>query len=171
MADPSFPLSGSLRKEYDTAGADAALRVENPLARLSGQDAAGDGVSVWTGAAKPFGFLRAEESGTRLSPPAASSLVLPAWNAVRLVPLDAVSTGGGGTFDLRWRRHCLEHLPPYLERGLPALDPSCRRCQALAKWEDPHVRERARGWIATNSWRCTAAPPGGGPGGGSRHAH
>ncbi len=171
MKDPAFPLAGTLRKEYDTVGADAAMRVEGSLARISRQDPAGDGVSVWTGAAKPFGFLRAEESGAKLSPPAASSLVLPAWNAVRLVPLDAVNPGGGGTFDLRWRRHCLEHLPPYLERGVPALDPTCRRCQALARWENPELRERARGWIETNSWRCTTSPPGNSPGGGSAHAH
>ena len=26
-------------------------------------------------------------------------------------------------------------------------------------------------WLAQNTWKCTVAPPGGGPGGGSRHAH
>lgn len=168
MKDPSFPVEGELRPEYDYAGADAALRVELPVPRLS-DPAAEPGALVWTGAAKPFGKL-AGEDGADL-PPTAVPLVLPVFPQVRLVPLDAVWMPSGGAFDLAWRRHCVEHLPRYLERGPAALAAGCRHCRALERWEDAAFRRAGSRWLSTNSWKCTVAPPGGGPGGGSRHAH
>ncbi len=42
---------------------------------------------------------------------------------------------------------------------------------ALARWEIPAFRESGERWLATNSWKCTVSSPGGGRGGGSRHAH
>lgn len=175
MKDPSMPLAGELREEYDYAGADAAMRVENPFARLGGLDGgAGEGGSaaesmLWIGAAKPFGCLELE--GRRV-PPTSCALVLPVFREVRLVPLDATAAGAGGSFDLRWRRHCTDHLPRYLERGPIALEPGCSYCAALARWEFPELRRAGADWLARNAWKCTVSPPGpGGPGGGSRHAH
>ena len=168
MRDPSFPIRGELRPEYDYAGADAALRVETPIGRLSEPKAA-PGTLVWTGAAKPFGKLE-DENGDPV-PPTAVPLVLPVFPQVRLVPLDAVAMPSGGAFDLAWRRHCREHLPGYLERGTSALVAGCRYCRALDRWEDPAFRRAGSRWLSTNSWKCTVSPPGGGPGGGSRHAH
>ena len=168
MRDPAFPIEGALKPEYDYAGADAAMRVENPVRRLTAPDAE-DGALVWTGAAKPFGSLEAD--GGAAEPPTAVPLVLPAFPHVRLVPLDTVSMPSGGAFDLAWRRHCREHLPVYLERGPAALAAGCRHCRALRLWEDPALRRAGSRWLATNGWKCTVAPPGGGPGGGSRHAH
>ncbi len=169
MRDPSFPVEGELRPEYDYAGADAAMRVENPIRRVTDPDAA-EGALVWTGAAKPFGRLETEGGGAE--PPTAVPLVLPVFSQVRLVPLDAVSMQSGGAFDLAWRRHCREHLPPYLERGTSALVAGCRYCRALERWESPSLRLAGSRWLATNSWKCTVSPSGsGGPGGGSRHAH
>ena len=168
MRDPAFPVEGELRPEYDYAGADAALRVENPIRRLTAPEAE-PGALVWTGAAKPFGKLETEDGAAE--PPTAVPLVLPVFTQVRLVPLDAVSMPSGGAFDLGWRRHCREHLPPYLERGPSALVPGCRYCEALDRWEEPDLRRAASRWLSTNSWKCTVSPPGGGPGGGTRHAH
>ena len=168
MRDPSFPVVGDLRPEYDYAGADAAMRVENPVDRLTSPES-GATPMVWTAAAKPFGYLRAETGG-RL-PPTATPLVLPAFREVRLIPLDASSAPAGGAFDLAWRRHCAEHLPLYVARGPSVLSGSCRHCAALARWEIPAFRERGVRWLSTNAWKCTISPHGGGPGGGSRHAH
>ena len=168
MRDPSFTIEGKLKPEYDYAGADAAMRVENPVRRLTAPEADA-GTLVWTGAAKPFGKL--EDEGGGAEPPTAVPLVLPVFEQVRLVPLDAVEMQSGGAFDLAWRRHCREHLPPYLERGTSALVAGCRYCRALDRWEVPSFRLSGSRWLATNSWKCTVSPPGGGPGGGSRHAH
>ena len=169
MRDPSFPIEGRLRPEYDYAGADAAMRVENPIRRVTDPDAA-EGALVWTGAAKPFGRLEGEDGAA--SAPTAVPLVLPVFSQVRLVPLDAVAMQSGGAFDLAWRRHCREHLPAYAQRGPAALAGGCRYCRALQQWEDPALRRAGSRWLATNSWKCTTSPPGGGgPGGGSRHAH
>lgn len=167
MKDPSMPLEGELRAEYDYAGADAAMRVENPFARLADGGDAGESM-VWIGAAKPFGHL--EVDGRRV-PPTACALVLPVFHDVRLVPLDATAAGAGGSFDLRWRKHCTDHLPRYLSRGLSGLEPGCSCCAALARWEIPELREAGVRWLATNAWKCTTSPPGGSRGGGSRHAH
>lgn len=170
MKDPAMPLEGELREEYDYAGADAAMRVENPFARLgdTGGDGAAAGPMLWIGAAKPFGCLEIEG---RRAPPTVSPVVLPVFRDVRLIPLDASSAPAGGSFDLRWRRHRTDHLPRYLERGVSALEPGCSWCAALARWEIPAFRQSGERWLATNSWKCTVSPPGGSPGGGSRHAH
>ena len=170
MKDPSMPLEGELRPEYDYAGADAAMRVENPFARLGALGEGGDasGPMLWIGAAKPFGCLEIEG---RRAPPTVSPVVLPVFRDVRLIPLDASSAPAGGSFDLRWRRHRTDHLPRYLSRGPAAGEPGCAWCAALARWEIPAFREGGERWLATNSWKCTVAPPGGGRGGGSRHAH
>lgn len=170
MKDPSMPLDGELRPEFDYAGADAAMRVENPFARLGGSGASGaaEGPMLWIGAAKPFGAL---DLDGRRAPPTASPVVLPVFREVRLIPLDASSAPAGGSFDLRWRRHCADHLPRYLERGVAALEPGCPRCAALARWEDPELRAAGVRWLADNAWKCTVSEPGGSRGGGSRHAH
>ena len=170
MKDPSMPLEGELRPEYDYAGADAAMRVENPFARLGALGEGGDasGPMLWIGAAKPFGCLEIEG---RRAPPTVSPVVLPVFRDVQLIPLDASSAPAGGSFDLRWRRHRTDHLPRYLSRGPAAGEPGCAWCAALARWEIPAFREGGERWLATNSWKCTVASPGGGRGGGSRHAH
>ena len=170
MKDPSMPLEGELREEYDYAGADAAMRVENPFARLGALGEGGDasGPMLWIGAAKPFGCLEIEG---RRAPPTVSPVVLPVFRDVRLIPLDASSAPAGGSFDLRWRRHRTDHLPRYLSRGPAAGEPGCAWCAALARWEIPAFRESGERWLATNSWKCTVSSPGGGRGGGSRHAH
>ena len=168
MKDPAFPVEGDLRPEYDYAGADSVFRVENAIDRLSDPAAAPDAV-VWIGAAKPFGHLTPETGGR--GRPTSVPLVLPVWREVRLIPLDASSMPEGGAFNLRWRRHCAEHLPVYLERGPDALPAACRYCDALRRWERPAFRESGARWLVTNAWKCTVSSPGGSPGGGSRHAH
>ena len=178
MKDPSFPIDGKLREEYDYLGADTVTRVEAPTDRLSGNtrprrrradpnfDSPSDRI-VWTGAAKPFGFLE-NDAGSK-SAPHTSHLVLPAFREVRLIPIDASTAPSGGSFNLDWRRHCELHLPRYMQTGTGM--GGCRYCANLTTWENPLFRQTGSGWLSTNSWRCTIAPPGGAPGGGTSHAH
>lgn len=170
MQDPSFPLRGRLRDEYDVAGADAAMRVENSFGALT-RPGAGEKPVSWTAAAKPLGFIEYPDSPGGRETVAAAPVVLPAWNEARLIPLDASSTPSGGSFNLGWRRHCTEHLPEYMLRGKSALKSHCRWCNALFVWEDPDFRKAGAKWLTENSWKCTVSPPGGSRGGGTGHAH
>lgn len=173
MTDPAFPIDGDLKPEYDYWGADAAIRVENTVDRLTqradGSQALED-MMVWTAAAKPFGFLKTEE-GKRV-PPTYLPIVLPVFTDVRLIPYDACSTRGDGSFNLNWIHHCREHLPGYMDRGPDACVAGCRYCNALRRWEPLEFRENGIRWLVKNNWKCTVVPgPGPGSSGGSRHAH
>ena len=145
------------------------MRVEAGISRFMSEGGGTDAedVIVWTGAAKPFGYL--ETDGGEENPTSAR-LVLPAFREVRLIPIDTSSASSGGSFNLRWRRHCVEHLPIYIKQG-PAALPPCRYCRRLVTWERPEFRAEGVGWLSTNSWQCTISPPGNGPGGGTRRAH
>lgn len=162
-----LPLVGSVREEYDYAGADAVTRLyaSAPL------HAIGAGRSsceiVWTAAAKPFGYLDAG-GGARLRPNA-FGFVLPAFRAVRLIPLDAATSGSSDSFDLEWRRHCEEHLPAYLATG--ALAENCYQCRLLTCFENPDFRRQGSEWLSTNSYKCELRDYGGRHGGGTRRGH
>lgn len=166
--DAPFPVDGRVRREYDYVGADSVMRVEAGITRFTsdgGTDA--EDTIIWTGAAKPFGFLGGEDGPLR---PNAVHLVLPAFRDVRLIPMDASTASSGGSFNLAWRRHCAEHLLRYLSGG-PGAVSNCRYCHQLKRWENPVFREAGVAWLSTNSWRCTVTSPGDGPGGGTRRAH
>lgn len=167
-----FPVTGTVREEYDYQGADAIARVQAQLDRFTpGADGGGtrrDSVT-WTAAAKPFGYLDLE--GTAVVPNL-YGFVLPAFRDVRLMPIDAASVPGGGSFDMDWRRHVVEHLPLYMVRGPAAMDSSCWFCAQLVTWETPEFRREGVDWLSLYSARCLIRPSGGGgSGGGSRHAH
>lgn len=169
--DTPFPVVGPVKPEYDYAGADALARVQTDVQRLTpgldGNTRRDD--IVWTSAAKAFGYIG--EHADRIPPPS-YSLVVPAFRDVRLIPLDASSSPGGGSFDLAWRKHIDEHLPLYVDTG--AYVAGCWYCEQLAIWDQPAFRQEGLEWLASNSALCTLPPPsggGGGRGGGSRHGH
>lgn len=166
----AFPITGPVRPQYDYTGADAVIRVETAASRMTpGLDGTSRHDTIlWTAAAKAFGYLEADGVPLR---PDAWSLVLPAFRDVRLIPIDAASTGSDGFFDLAWRRHIIEHLPAYLAFGTRA--PNCWYCTRLATWDDAVFRQDGMDWLAENSDRCTRPPPGGGGsrGGGTRRGH
>ena len=169
-ADP-FPLAGTLRPEYDYVGADVMFRVSASVSRLTpglnGSNSNQNNI-VWTGAAKPFGAVG--PSDARL-PPNQYGLVLPAFAEVRLIPVDACSGAGNGTFDVSWREHVNVHLPRYQASG--PQDNGCRYCAQLTVWEHPAFRQEGIAWLTTNSFRCTLHSGGGGGGssGGTSHGH
>lgn len=167
MLDPSFPIEGDVRDEYNYQGADSVMRVEANSHRLMEETKAHDTI-VWTGAAKPFGYL---ESDDGKATPNSVGLVLPAFRSVNLIPIDASSAPDGGSFNMKWRRHREYHLPGYMSAGPSALFPNCTYCKQLATWEIPEFRMSGVEWLASNSWKCVISPPGGGSSGGTRHAH
>jgi hypothetical protein len=159
--DNPFPATGPVKSQYDYAGADAAIRIEETTQRLT--PLPGGGVTtngiLWTAAAKPFGSLNEDEK------PNAYSLVLPAYEDVRLIPMDASSAPAAGGYNLEWRIHVDEHLPQYMEQGLAGLSPSCWYCKQLDRWEDPGFRQTGIDWLAANGYLCDIQRGGGGGGG------
>lgn len=167
-----LPMAGPVREEFDYSGADAVTRLYAKAPLPSAKDADERRDILWTAAAKPFGHLEAGGPGggpERLRPNA-WGLVLPAFHDVRLIPLDAATSGADGSFDIDWRRHVDEHLEPYLATG--ALAGGCRYCGNIATFEDPAFRRRGSEWLSVNSYKCTLpSRGGGGHGGGSRRGH
>lgn len=168
-----FPIVGEVKPEYDYTGADAVIRLYASAERLTN---AGGGAPhrdeiLWTAAAKPFGYLESEDDGGLRLRPDAYGIVLPAFRDVRLIPIDAASGGGGGAFDLQWRRHIDDHLPIYVATG--QRQPDCRYCANLDTWEDASFRREGSDWLRQFNYLCTLPPSGGGggSGGGTRRGH
>lgn len=167
--DPDFlPLVGSVREEYDYAGADAVTRLYAPAKTLSGNagDNGGQRDILWTAAARPFGYLRRGSDKIR---PNSLGIILPAFRDIRLIPMDAASSGSDATFDIAWQHHIREHLAPYLASG--TLVEGCRHCRDIGRFEDPKFRRAGRDWLSVNSYKCTLPAFGTGRGGGTRRGH
>ncbi|NLB56576.1 MAG: hypothetical protein GX811_12600 [Lentisphaerae bacterium] len=171
-----FPALGDIRSQYDYTGADAAVRVVTEAERLT--PGKGSSTITWTSAAKPFGYLNNPEDPQANFRPNSFGIVLPAFRSVRLIALDASSSPMGGAYDLAWREHIEEHLPPYMASGISALDHNCWFCQQLFQWEMHEFRQAGIDWLyATDSsgnliHDCRRTSPGGGsPGGGARRGH
>ncbi len=174
-AEP-FPAVGTVRPQFDYAGADAATRIEATTERIT-PGASGTRIT-WTAAAKPFGFLVDGETALR---PNLYSLVLPAFREVRLIPVDTSSAPEGGSYNLEWRDHIEFHLPLYMLNGTADLDADCWFCRQLITWEDVEgagFRLNGINWLAaTDEYGELLHPceseggPGSSPGGGRRRAH
>lgn len=161
----NFPVRGAIRPQYDVLGADAVTRIESEASRISpGAEAQ---PVAWVAAAKPFGYLNEEDR------PDVAGIVLPAFHDARLIPVSASSAPSGGGFNLLWRVHVQEHLPPYMTSGLAGLAPACWYCDQLQTWEIPSFRAEGVAWLQANSASCiaTGGGGGGGGGGGTTYAH
>lgn len=163
MADSDFPSAAPVKPQHNYVGADVAVRTATtPDTRTPG------GVAheiKWSAAAKPFSRLTEEDK------PNAYGIVLPSFQDVRLIPVDASSAPWGGSFDLAFRNHVEIHLPVYTTTGIASGAPSCWFCQQLTTWEDPVFRADGMIWLALNSAQCLVTGGGGGGGGGSRRGH
>jgi len=158
--DP-FPISGTVRDEYNYAGGDAAVRVETRTDRLTPgvRGATVTNNITWSAAAKAFGHLNQSDR------PTSYGIVLPAFHDVRLIPIDAASGSGSGGYNLEWRRHIEDHLPLYMDGG-PAGLPSCYYCYQLQTWENAAFRQSGIAWLSKYSHKCIVHGGGGGGGGG-----
>lgn len=172
--EDAFPVTGTVKPQYDYAGSDAAVRIEERIDRHT-PGAGGSQVSdyiTWTAAAKPFGYLNETET------PNSYELVLPAYHEVRLIPVDASSAPAAGGYNIEWREHVEVHLDKYMDGGPNAIrnDPEMKRCWyclQLTTWEDTAFRQAGVDWLAVNSYLCTlpSGPGGGRRDGGSRRGH
>jgi len=166
----SFPVTGTVRPEYDRAGADAVVRVHATVERTTPGDGNGQRSDkvIWSAAAKPFGYL--EDGSERRPVTDASYFALPAFSDVRLIPTDAASGAENSTSDVEWVRHVRSHLRPYVETGSQST--ACRYCIALATWENAIFRQTGIDWLELNHDKCRIPSPGGNRrGGGSRRGH
>lgn len=162
-----FPVVGSVKPEYDVQGAAAACRVRMPIPNLL--ETGGARIANWSAAAKPFGTV-VDEAGRVAVVTALKGFVTPAFDAVRLVPLDAVGGSNLSTADPEWMRHLREDLPAYFQGG-PEVLKGCSYCRQLVAWEKPSVREQGRAWLKLNSSSCLRPTSGGGGRGGTPHGH
>ena len=162
-----FPVVGPVKGEYDVRGAAAVCRVTREVPNVLGSGE--DRVVRWSAAAKPFGTVENEDGATDVVT-ANKGFVTPAFDAVRLVPIDAVGGRDLATADVEWMRHVRNDLPTYLENGPNALS-CCYYCRQLVAWERPSLREQGSRWLKYNSKSCVR-PTGGGSGhGGTPHGH
>lgn len=168
-----FPIVGPVKPEFDYQGADAAVRVYAHADRLTQTPDGGTArdAMLWTAAAKPFGYLQADDGTQERLRPDTFGLVFPAFRDVRLIAVDAASGAGSGSFDLDWRIHVEEHLPVYVDNG--ALQSGCNYCNQLAQWEVDSLRQNGSQWLRGNSHLCRlpSGGSGGGRGGGTRRGH
>ena len=159
-----LPLTGTVRSEYDYAGADVMFRVQASVTRMTpGLDNSASSNNIpGTAAARPFGAV-----GPDTAPlvPFSYGLVFPSFSAVRLIPIPACSSANNGTFDIAWRHHVDVDLPLYQATG--AVNGDCWYCQQLALWENPTFRQTGIEWLSVNSYLCTLPTSGGGGGGGT----
>lgn len=162
-----FPVVGPVKPEYDVRGAAAICRVLGGIPNLL---ESGEGrVAKWAAAAKPFGTVEDADGGVGVVT-ALKGFVTSAFEAVRLVPIDAVGGKDLSTADPDWMRHLREDLPAYFQNGPDALK-GCYYCRQLVDWERPGVREQGRTWLMYNASSCLRPTGGGGGRGGTPHGH
>ena len=155
----SFPVTGTVKSEYDVRGCAAICRVVT-----------GDSVS-WTAAAKPFGTVE-DLDGARAPVTALRGFVTPAFTDVRLVPVDSVGGTDLSTADAGWMEHVKKHIPAYFKSGPHSTSHRCWWCDQLRHWENPAFRASAKTWLRHNSESCIRAAGGDYYGrGGTPHGH
>jgi hypothetical protein len=149
MRKTELPIRSSVRPEYDVLGAYSVLNITR------------NGYP-WMAAAKPFGALGGY-------PPRESELMLGGFDAVRLVPIDALDSNIR-PFEHEWFTHIYLHVREYSRNGMTFN--GCRYCKALAIWDRETFRTNAIMWLALNGHTCRKRPTGGpGETGGANYAH
>ena len=170
-----FPILGHVKPVFDVMGCTSVFRVIERLPRLLKEDSA---KNIWSAAAKPFGMIRTPKGPAPVTAEEARGLVLPAFEAVRLIPLSAayVDCNDTSTSDSAWLTHVRAHLGSYFKDGAEHLPLSCPYCTVLRHWEDPEFRSKIANWISVHGESCRRPPPKGGPSsspgtGGTPYAH
>lgn len=168
IAKANLPLVGTVKPEFDVKGCASVFRVIENIPQLVSETSRR---SSWNAAAKPFGTIMTSSGRSIVTDEEAMGLVLPAFEAVRLVPLALADEKDLSTADAAWLDHVREHVPRLLTDGPDGLSASCRYCALLGKWNDPDFRARAAAWIAANAETCLRGSGGAGPSGGTSYAH
>lgn len=165
----NLPLVGSVKPIFDVSGCFSIFRVYEDIPQLLSETSRR---GTWNAAAKPFGKIMTSSGESIVTDEEAKGMVLPAFEAVRLVPI-ALADGGNdrSTADKHWLDHVREHVPAMFDNGTDALSPGCRYCKSLIKWNDPEYRSRVASWIDANAETCRRGSGGPGPAGGTSYAH
>ncbi len=165
-----MPVVGRPKPEFDVLGCTAVFRVTESMPRLL----SGDSTCVsWNAAAKAFGTISTEDGVSPVTHESARGMVLPAYEAVRLIPVGAANPDGQdlSTADATWVDHVRDHVPAYCADGVGGLADGCSYCSCLKKGEDPAFRAKIAEWIARNAETCRRGSGGSGPSGGTSYAH
>lgn len=172
--DPSsqfnFPILGKVKPEFDVLGCTAVFRVSESIPRLLDESSVN---GYWSAAAKPFGTIEVLGGRAIVTDEEARGLVMPAYEAVRLIPLSAAYVGCNdtSTADATWLHHVREHVPQYLANGVDGLPGACRYCRVLTRWEDAEFRAGVSRWVNANAESCTRSTGPGEMHGGTSYAH
>lgn len=160
----NFPVVGRVKPEFDVLGCTAVFRVCETIPRFLSDESRTLEINV---AAKPFGMIETSGGRSAVTDEEAFGLVLPAYEAVRLIPVAAANCGGGdpSTADASWLTHIREHVAQYLSQGTEGLPCGCFWCQQLIKWESDEFRAQVARELQTLT--CDRPVPGQGPGGGA----
>ena len=159
-----FPIVGEVKPEYNVRGCAAICRCIAETPSVSDDDYT---EFNWTAAAKPFGTVETEDGESVVT--AHAGFVVPCFESVRLVAIDAVGGEDLATADVGWVDHVRKHLPEYLMQGPHAA--ACFYCQQLSAWERATFRESGIRWIRMNASSCVRGSGGGGSHGGTSHGH
>ena len=163
-----FPVSGSVKDEYNVRGCAALCRVMSDYGNLVD---GGSGRASWVGAAKPFGTVE-NMNGEIAAVTALKGFVTPAFTDVRLMPVDSVGGADLATADVDWCDHVRKHLPVYYRHGPFSAPSDCWWCDQLRAWESAMFRAGGRSWLKHNSHSCVRPLQGGYSGvGGTPHGH
>ena len=167
-----FPIVGEVKPEYDVLGCASICQVMTGARDLFASDERSNGV-VWLAAAKPFGTVEDEE-GSLVAVTALKRLVFPAFETVRLVPVDSVGGGYTNTADADWLAHVKYHIPSsphYNHRTYAEQSASgCWYCSQLLLWNQPSFRSQGVEWLKKHSSDCVRPVGSGGSRGGTPHA-
>ena len=165
-----MPVVGRPKPEFNVLGCTTVFRATETMPRLLSGDST---IVSWNAAAKAFGTIRTEDGVSPVTHESARGMVLPAYEAVRLIPVGAANVDGQdlSTADAKWLDHVRDHVPAYCADGVGGLSAGCSYCSCLKKWEDPAYRAKIAEWIARNAETCRRGSGGSGPTGGTSYAH
>lgn len=163
-----FPSIGNVKPQYDVLGCAAICRIMYGARDLFASDERSVGVD-WTAAAKPFGTV-ANADGDMDVVTALNRFVVPAFETMRLVPVDSVGGRDLHTADVEWMIHLKHHIrsSPYYTAPNPS---GCWYCAQLKLWDDPFFRRQGEEWLRLNSSTCTRPTGSGSHHGGTSHGH
>ncbi|MBO5751500.1 MAG: hypothetical protein J6R80_03760 [Kiritimatiellae bacterium] len=170
ISSAKLPLIGTVKPVFNVRGCFSIFRVYEDIPQLLADRKR---LGTWNAAAKPFGTIETSSGRSIVTHEEAKGLVLPAYEAVRLVPI-AIADGGNdrSTADGHWLSHVRDHIPLLYLNGASSLLPTCRYCASLLKWNNPEYRSRVSQWIDKNAESCRRPSPSGpGPTGGTSYAH
>ncbi|MFA6562128.1 MAG: pilus assembly protein TadG-related protein [Verrucomicrobiia bacterium] len=157
-ANVTMAVANPDQTSWTAAGRQTELsQALNNLSALRGANSVSGRGIVASAAARAFGQI------DNTTPPTQYPVVLPVFSNVRLIPL--VFSSSGGDFDPAWLQHKFEHIPPYSQQGLTALQGGCVYCDQLRVWENPAFRQIGINWWASNT-NANPCPGGGGNQGG-----